>query len=171
METISFDKLLLKTAFCCMASDGEIDKKEVSAIKKMCAESPHFKNFDFATEINSLLDKLNNDGKEFINYYFNLLNETKLSDNEEMEILKFAINTIHADDKVEYSEIKFFKAIKKCLAISDEVIIENFPEIEMFLGDDIEEDNMLDSLVSKYLNSVEIPKFSNINMEDLEKNE
>ena len=65
-------------------------------------------------------------------------------------------------EKVEYSEIKFFKAITKCLEVSDEVIIENFPEMEMFLGDDIEEDNVLDSLVGKYFNSVELPKFSAI---------
>nr|WP_294776615.1 hypothetical protein [uncultured Flavobacterium sp.] len=171
MQKIPFDKLLLKTAFCCMASDGDIDKKEVKAIQKLCIESPLFQEFDFNTEINKLLDKLNNDGKGFLNYYFNLLNEAKLSDNEELEILKFAVNTIHADEKVEYSEIKFFKAIKKCLAVSDGIIIENFPEMEMFLGDDIEEDNLLDSLVGNYFNSVEIPKFSNINMNDLEKNE
>ncbi|SEB08913.1 hypothetical protein SAMN05660909_05354 [Chitinophaga terrae (ex Kim and Jung 2007)] len=29
MDIITFDKLLLKTAFCCMASDGNIDKREL----------------------------------------------------------------------------------------------------------------------------------------------
>ncbi len=162
MENIPFDKLLLKTAFCCMAADGDIDKNEIAVIKKLCAESPLFQNFDFNTEINALLDRLNNGGKGFISYYFNLLNESKLSDSEELEILKFAIQTIHADEKVEYSEIKFFKAITKCLEVSDELIIANFPEMEMFLGDDIEEENVLDSLVGKYFNSVELPKFSAI---------
>lgn len=163
MENIPFDKLLIKTAFCCMAADGDIDKKEITVIKNLCADSPLFQNFDFNTEINALLEKINNDGKGFINYYFNILNESKLSDSEELEILKFAIQTIHADEKVEYSEIKFFKAITRCLEVSDEVIIENFPEMEMFLGDDIEDDNVLDSLVGKYFNSVELPKFSAIN--------
>jgi uncharacterized tellurite resistance protein B-like protein len=162
MQKIPFYKLLLKTAFCCMASDGDIDKKEVKVIQKLCIESPLFQDFDFNTEINELLDKLNNDGKAFLNYYFNILNEAKLSDIEELEILKFAINTIHADEKVEYSEIKFFKAITKCLEVNDEIIIQNFPEMEMFLGDDIEEDNVLDILVGKYFNSVELPKFSAI---------
>lgn len=154
-----------------MASDGEIDKRELEMIKKMCADSPLFQNFDFTTEINTLLEKLNNDGKGFISYYFNLLNESKLSDQEELEILKFAIKTIHADDKVEYSEIKFFKAIKNCLEVNDGVIIENFPEIEMFLGDDIEDDNVLDSLVNKYFNSVELPKFLKIDNDLLNDNE
>lgn len=171
MQKIPFDKLLLKTAFCCMASDGDIDKKEVQVIQKLCIESPLFQDFDFNTEINALLDKLNHDGKGFLNYYFNILNEAKLSDSEELEILKFAINTIHADEKVEYSEIKFFKAITKCLEVNDEIIIGNFPEMEMFLGDDIEEDNVLDTLVGKYLNSVELPKFSTIIFDDSENKE
>lgn len=37
METITFDKLLLKTAFCCMASDGNIDNREVE-LKKKCVK-------------------------------------------------------------------------------------------------------------------------------------
>ena len=52
METITFDKLLLKTAFCCMASDGNIDNREVELIKKMCHNSDLFQNFDFEKEIN-----------------------------------------------------------------------------------------------------------------------
>ena len=68
METITFDKLLLKTAFCCMASDGKIDKREVELIKKMCEQSPLFIDFDFNTEINILLGKINNRGSEFIQY-------------------------------------------------------------------------------------------------------
>jgi len=68
METITFDKLLLKTAFCCMASDGNIDKKEIALIKSMCENSPIFVEFDFKKEINELVKKLNTRGKEFISY-------------------------------------------------------------------------------------------------------
>jgi uncharacterized membrane protein YebE (DUF533 family) len=46
METVSFDKLLLKTAFCCMASDGHIDNKEINLIKSMCENSSLFKEFN-----------------------------------------------------------------------------------------------------------------------------
>ena len=47
MDTITFDKLLLKTVFCCMASDGNIDKREIALIKSMCEKSPLFKDFKF----------------------------------------------------------------------------------------------------------------------------
>ena len=56
METISFDKLLLKTAFCCMASDGNIDKREIALIKTMCSNSPVIKEFTVHDEINSLVN-------------------------------------------------------------------------------------------------------------------
>jgi hypothetical protein len=39
----------------------------------MCENSPLFKDFNFQEEINSLVNKINTRGKEFISYYFDLL--------------------------------------------------------------------------------------------------
>lgn len=168
METISFDKLLLKTAFCCMASDGEIHKKEVEIIKKMCQESILLKKFDFNSEINTLLTKINEQGNKFITNYFDELNNANLSDEEELSVINFAINTINADDIVEYSEIKFFKAIRKCLKIENNNILAVFPDLEYYLEEDIKTENSLDKLVASYLNSVEIPQFVNFNLSSIE---
>ena len=168
MEIISFDKLLLKTAFCCMASDGNIDKREVELIKKMCELSPLFIDFDFNSEINLLLTKINDRGSEFIQYYFELLNATKLTEEEELTLIDFAIKTINADEIVEYSEIKFFKAIRKCLDISDEKILDSYPDIESFLEEDINIESNLDKLIDNYLKSIEIPKFESIKFENLD---
>lgn len=167
METITFDKLLLKTAFCCMASDGNIDKREVELIKKMCAQSSLFIDFDFNKEINILLSKINERGTEFIEYYFNLLNNSDLTEKEELTIIDFAINTINADDVVEYSEIKFFKAIRKCLKLSDEKIVEIYPEIDSYLEDDIDTESKLNKLVNNYLKSIELPQFEHINFDNI----
>lgn len=168
METITFDKLLLKTAFCCMASDGNIDKREVALIKKMCQQSPLFTDFDFTKEINILLAKINERGSEFIQYYFNLLHKTVLTEEEELNVIDFAINTINADEKVEYSEIKFFKAMRKCLNVTDENILATYPDLEYYLEEDINTESELDKLVNNYLNSVELPQFEHINFENLE---
>jgi len=75
METITFDKLLLKTAFCCMASDGNIDKKEIAQIKVLCKDSPLFNDFDFVKEINELVSKIN---KTVRNSFLTTLNYLKL---------------------------------------------------------------------------------------------
>lgn len=165
METISFDKLLLQTAFCCMASDGNIDKREISLIKSMCEKSELFKNFNFQEEINQLVTALNVNGKAFIQYYFDLLKQTSLSGQEELTLIDFAIQTINADEQVEYSEIKFFKNIRHRLKISDEKILAKFPDLEQYLEEDIITDSFLDKITSQYFETTELPQFDLITID------
>ena len=163
METISFDKLLLKTAFCCMASDGKIDKREIALIKTMCEKSPLFENFNFHEEINTLVSDINTKGKEFISYYFDLLDKSQLTEKEELTLINFAIQTIKADEVIEYAEIKFFKNIRHRLQISDESILAVYPDIEQFLEEDIKTESFLDKITSQYLESAILPQFELIN--------
>jgi len=167
METISFNKLLLKTSFCCMASDGQIDKREIALIKSMCKESSYFKNFNFKDEINQLITKINTRGKEFIRDYFDLLNEADLTEEEELVLIDYAIQTINSDEKVEYAEIKFFKNIRYRLNISDEKILNKHPDIEMFLEDDIKTDSLLDRITKQYLETAELPQFEFISSDTI----
>jgi uncharacterized tellurite resistance protein B-like protein len=176
METISLDKLLLKTAFCCMASDGNIDKREIALIKSMCEKSPLFKDFNFQEEINSLVSKINTRGKEFITYYFDLLGKSTLTEQEELTLIDFAIQTIKADEQIEYSEIKFFKNIRHRLKVSDDSILAVFPDIEQFLEEDIVTESFLDKITNQYLEAAELPQFELItidtsSLDDLKKNE
>jgi uncharacterized tellurite resistance protein B-like protein len=165
METITFDKLLLQTAFCCMASDGNIDKREISLIKSMCKKSELFKNFNFKEEINQLVMKLNTNGKAFIQHYFDLLKTADLSEKEELTLIDFAIQTINADEVVEYSEIKFFKNIRHRLKISDEKILAKFPDLEQYLEEDIITDGFLDKITSQYFETTELPQFDLITID------
>ena len=166
MDTISFDKLLLKSAFCCMASDGHIDNREIALIKTMCENSPLFKDFNFQEEINNLVTKLNTRGKEFISYYFDLLKQSTLTEQEELTLIDFAINTIKADDQIEYSEIKFFKVIRHNLKISDEKILAVYPDIEQFLEMDIITESYLEKITNQYLETTELPQFELIHSFD-----
>jgi uncharacterized tellurite resistance protein B-like protein len=165
METISFDKLLLKTAFCCMASDGKIDNREIALIKSLCEKSPLFKDYNFQEEINSLVSKINTRGKEFITYYFELLGKTPLTEKEELTLIDFAIQTIKADEQIEYSEIKFFKNIRHRLKVNDNDILAVFPDIEQFLEEDIITESFLDKITSLYLESADLPMFDLINID------
>ena len=176
MDTISFDKLLLKTAFCCMASDGKFDPKEVEKIKSMCEKSLLFKDFNFQEEINSLVSKINTRGKEFISYYFDLLGKSTLTEQEELTLIDFAIQTIKADEQIEYSEIKFFKNIRHRLKVSDDSILAVFPDIEQFLEEDIVTESFLDKITNQYLEAAELPQFELISidtssLDDLKKDE
>ena len=166
MDTISFDKLLLKTAFCCMASDGNIDKREIALIKSMCEKSSLFENFNFQDEINTLVSKINTRGKEFITYYFDLLKHSNLTEQEELNLIDFAINTIKSDEQIHYSEIKFFKVIRHNLKISDEKVLAVYPDIEQFLEEDIITESYLEKITHQYLETAELPQFELINSFD-----
>jgi uncharacterized tellurite resistance protein B-like protein len=148
-----------------MAADGDIDKREIAIIHSMCENSPLFTNFNFQEEINLLVSKINSDGKSFIQNYFDLLNETQLSEQEELLLIDFAIQTINADDQVDYSEIKFFKNIRHRLKISDENILIHFPNIEPYLEEDIKTDGFLKKITSQFLDTTELPFFESITFE------
>jgi len=167
MDIISFDKLLLKTAFCCMASDGHIDDRELISIKKLCKESLVFNDFNFHEEINHLVELINVQGKDFIKSYFKSLDEAQLTEDEELALIDFAITTINADEQVEYSEIKFFKNIRHRLKINDEKILERFPDIESYLEADIITETYLDKLMSNYLDLADLPQFTINQIADL----
>jgi len=164
MDTITFDQLLLKTAFCCMASDGHIDQREVELIKSLCEDSSMFESFDFQERINLFITRINSDSKGFIKNYFELLEKGGLTEEEELTLIDFAVKTINADEQVEYSEIKFFKNIRHRLQIKDEDILKSFPDIEMYLEDDIETESYLEKITNQYLETVELPTFDMINI-------
>jgi uncharacterized tellurite resistance protein B-like protein len=164
MDTITFDQLLLKTAFCCMASDGHIDQREVELIKSLCEDSTMFESFDFQERINLFITRINSDSKGFIKNYFELLEKGGLTEEEELILIDFAVKTINADEQVEYSEIKFFKNIRHRLKIKDEDILKSFPDIEMYLEDDIVTESYIDTITSQYLDLVEFPVFPEVKL-------
>ena len=164
METTKFEQLLLKTAFCCMASDGDIDKREVATIKTLCEKSKLFNDFDLQKSINQLVNEINTQGKQFIQEYFDLLSNTKLSEEEELTIINFALKTINADEVVEYAEIKFFKNIRHRLKISNENILAVYPDIADYLEEDIRTDNFLDKITKAYLTTSNLPQFEIIDI-------
>jgi uncharacterized tellurite resistance protein B-like protein len=117
-------------------------------------------------EINNLVTKLNTKGKEFISYYFDLLKHSVLTEQEELTLIDFAINTIKADDQIEYSEIKFFKVIRHNLKISDEKVLAVYPDIEQFLEQDIISESYLEKITNQYLETAELPQFELIHSFD-----
>ncbi|WHF51781.1 hypothetical protein QGN23_00540 [Chryseobacterium gotjawalense] len=161
MDKVTFDEILLKTAFCCMASDGNIDKREIEMIQFLCENSEQFGNFNFQQAINNLVQKINSDGHHFIKEYLNILENAELNEKEEILLLDFAIKTIQADDEIEYSEIKFFKTIRHRLTISDETILAFHPGIEDYLEEDIITPS-LDKLTDHFFETLNLNNFEEI---------
>ncbi|WP_163516531.1 tellurite resistance TerB family protein [Gelidibacter japonicus] len=153
METLNFNKLLLKTAFSCMACDGNIDKREIQLIKKLHMEKRTFGEIDINSELDMLLLAINKDGHQFLKSYFNELNSSELSEANELKLIEVAIETIKADDVIEYSEIKFFKVIRSKLKIDNDPILEKHPDFEDYLEQDIISDSYLSRLQDDFFDT------------------
>ena len=166
MEKITFDKLLLKTAFCCLACDGNLDIREIELIKDIFSKNPLYSDSNFDEKLNSFIKKYNEKGKEFFAFYFDLLNEYDLSEQEELMIIDIAIKTIKADEEIQYAEIKFFKSIRSKLKISDKVILNAYPDIDNFLEKDIVIESSLSNITDKYFDIAELPKFELLSIDN-----
>lgn len=130
-------KIYLKTIFCCMACDGEIAKEEIEIVKQIFTKYDLFANVDIEACFNTWIVAINKNGVSFLKSYLDELSTVDLSLSEQMLVIEFAVQTIEADKCIEYSEIRFFKKIRNCLTISDEDILEKYPDKEEYLLPDV----------------------------------
>ena len=153
------NELLLRTAFACMSCDGDIASEEVELIKRLDREKHLFGNVDIDKELDALVKEINLKGKGFLKQYIVSLAEESLDEEQELKVADVAVQTIRADEKIEYSEIKFFKVIRSNLKIvSDETLLEKIDGIdENYLAQDIRADYL--QMYDDYFNTIELPKF------------
>lgn len=134
---ITNNELYLRTAFACMACDGDIAVEEIALVKKMAEQSDLFSSIDVENKLNEYVNQINKQGRSFLSTYLFDLANAGLTEKEEFEIVRIAIQTIEADNRIEYSEISFFKKIRQRLNLSDETILSEFPDKEDYLLPDI----------------------------------
>ena len=153
------NKLLFRTAFACMSCDGDIASEEVELIKRMANEKHLFGNVDIDKELDELVNEINLKGKGFLKQYLVSLAEETLTEEQELKVADVAVQTIRADNRIEYSEIKFFKVLRSNLKnISDETLLEKIDGIdENYLAQDIQADYL--QMYDDYFNTIELPKF------------
>lgn len=132
-------ELYLKTMFCCMACDGDIAKEEIDMVKDIAIQTPILKDMDVEKVLNTYVSAINQNGALFLRRYLNEISEEELTQEEELHIINLAIRMIEADNRIEYSEVKFFKKIRSRLSsVSDEQILAQHPDKEYFLSPDID---------------------------------
>jgi len=131
-------ELYLKTMFCCMACDGDIAQEEVDTVKSIAAQTPIFEGMDVESVLNAYVSEINRDGAVFLRRFLNELAGEELTSEEELQIIDLSIRMIEADNRIEYSEVKFFKKIRSRLSVADEQILVRHPDKEDFLLPDID---------------------------------
>ena len=127
-----------------MACDGEIADEEVALLNKLALTEQVFGDLDIQMSINNYIKSINKLGKVFLEEYLEDVRNACLDDSSSLQLFKIAIDTIEADNQVEYSEVSFFKQIRKQLSIKDEVILEAMPDKEDYLLPDVETEDIFD---------------------------
>lgn len=150
-------ELYLKTIFCCMACDGDIANEEVALVHDITSKQDVFDGMDVNAVINGYVASINANGALFLKQYLKELSSQELSNEEQKMIVDFALQTIFADNRIEYSEVKFFKKIRSRLSITDEEILASHLDVEDFLLPDINvaEDPTWENVVFENINLAE----------------
>jgi len=163
-------RLLIETAFSCMACDGDIDSREINLILDFQKNENLFHIDDAEDTLNFFISEVNKKGQLFFYDYFKLLRTTNLSKEEEIAIARVALKIIEADDIIKYSEIKFFKIIRSKLKVSNEelkIALPEFDNIDEYLQEDIITKNSREKLFSDYFDNHSLPSFDKISFDDL----
>ena len=121
-----------------MACDGEIATEEINLVKSLAEKTILFEGIDVESILNSFIQEINETGKKFLVDYLAEVKSAELNKNDELSVLDIAFKTINSDNIIEYKEVKFFKKIRTRLDITDEEIIEIYPEMEDFIQPDIQ---------------------------------
>lgn len=145
-------ELYLKTVFCCMACDGDIAKEEISLLNKYAKENHLFDGLDIIQLIDNYVDEIHSEGRNFLEDYLKELSQARLTKEQELTIVKLSIETIEADNKIEYSEVSFFKEIRSHLDLTDESILKEMPGREEYLLPDIKSKNIITNLSLSFKN-------------------
>ena len=152
-------ELYLKTAFCCMACDGDIAPEEVEKIKEL----QQFKEMDVQQILSDYLSQLKTEGNVFLKKYLDEVKTANLTEDEECELANIAIQTIEVDKSVEYNEVAFFKKIRKRLNASDEKLLTAIPENPDVIDQISPEDYLLSDITNEDDLSLWTDTLSNIN--------
>ena len=154
-------ELYLKTVFCCIACDGDIAKEEIRLIRELGTKDKLFNDMDTERYINAWINEINKRGSMFLQNYLNEIATEDLNEKEQLLLVSLAFNAIEADNRIEYSEVKFFKKIRSRLSISDETILGKFPNKEDFLLPDLKVAELPMWDENTYFNQITIPTQDN----------
>lgn len=163
-----FSKLLIKTVFSFMTCDGHISPKEVEFLKQLAKEKVDLTGIDIEKELNQMIELINLKGLDFFDDYFKKLNNSTLTEEQELLLLESAIQTITADDKVKREEINFLKILRTALKSPDQKILDKFPKIgKNFIHKDAFTDIYIKELYSNYFKESTLPTFDLTQVNDI----
>ena len=85
--------LLLSTAFSCMACDGDIDDREIALVRQISEEPAFFGRTDMSGLVDELANRITEEGYSFLSSYLENLEQTSLTEEQQLQIADIAIQT------------------------------------------------------------------------------
>ncbi|MCW3805678.1 hypothetical protein [Plebeiibacterium marinum] len=162
MDKTEFKKLLFKVAFCTMACDGHIDKREIEELKLMDKNTTFFEAIDLSDELSELVNSLDKKGTKIIEELFESLSKIELNAIQELIILEVALRIINADEIHDENEVRFVNLLRGKLEVHDEIINDRFGKLDILHTNEYSR-----NITSKSLESFHLPDMSNIKEIDL----
>lgn len=163
MDKIEFKRLLFKVAFCTMACDGHIDKREIEEMKVMDKNTSFFDGVDLSSELSELIEELGLKGAKVIEELFATLRENKLNPIQELLILEVAMRIINSDNKHDDNELRFIHLLRGKLELHDETIRDRFGDVSLLSTNEYTQNIVINDSESRFTKSVTLPEIGNLN--------
>lgn len=111
-----------------MTCDGDIAEEEKRLFKKKVEEHPeYFEEMPVDDYLHMWIDSINAEGYVFLNGYLSEIDSCNLDKESELILAELALEMIAIDGIIQFSEVKFFKKIRKHLyKVTDDDILEKF---------------------------------------------
>ena len=138
MDKIKFKEVLMNIAVCAIACDGDIDDREIEALKKIEKETPYFSGVDLSNKLGKALNQCLKDVEKFKENIFKKLKKIDLNIVQELMILEISLRIISADEIELEVEKDFIKDLRKYLKIEDFLIYERFGDISYLKVENVE---------------------------------
>ena len=159
MEQRDLQKILLDSAICALACDGEIHEKELRELKLIVEQAQYFKGFNGRELIRGLIDTVQKDGKKFLSEYFAALDAAELTP------VQVILRIVNADERIDDNEKTFVQLVRAKFRLYDEIIVQRFGHIPFLtLREQIELSESNEQMEYARI----LSKFNNISLETLD---
>jgi len=138
MEKSNFKEILLRTAVCAIACDGDIDDREKEALYNIEKNSPYFSSEDLSSTLDKLIENCMSSFQSFKDELFKSLDEVELNIVEELTLLEISFRIIAADEIEQESEQEFVINLRQHLKVESEIIRERFGVIDYLTKEESE---------------------------------
>lgn len=142
-----------------MTCDGDISADELALIKKMVADGV-IECDDVEARLEELLAAFNSRRNDFMKDYFAAVEAANPDKEAALKLLRIGVKTVLADEVVEYSEVKFFRAVRSHIhSVTDAEVLADNPEADDFWLEADVKSAGADYLENDYLSAINLPEF------------